>query len=64
LQEANLSPENLVPDVLPTDAGVAFGVKPSEEFTPFGAGVLFISEKQATSDVATDTDTRPITEIE
>jgi hypothetical protein len=59
-----LSPENFVPDVLPTDAGIAFGVKETEIFTPFGAGVIFISEKQVTSDVATDTDTRPITEIE
>lgn len=56
--------EKYVPDVLPTDAGVAFGVKPSEEFTPFGAGVIFVSEKQAKNDISIDTDKRPITEIE
>jgi hypothetical protein len=54
----------LVPDVLPTDAGVAFGIKESELFTPFGAGVIFISEKEVPKDAKTDTDTRPITEIE
>jgi hypothetical protein len=65
-KEANSSDtyESGVPVILPSEAGIVFGVKPSEEFTPFGAGVIFISEKQPTNDGATDTDNRPITEIE